>query len=236
MRAQFAKLGWQKVVAFQTRNPMHRAHFELTHRAAKEYEANLLVHPVVGMTKPGDVDHYTRVRCYQKILDRYPRNTAMLSLLPLAMRMGGPREAVLHAIIRKNYGCTHLIVGRDHAGPGNDSNGEPFYDPYGAQELMTKHQEELGIEMVPFKLMVFVEGEGHVLPDRRGPRGHPHAQHLRHRAACPSRRRPRSAGVVHLPGRRRRAAPHPPAARSPGLHRLLSPACRAPASRRSPTC
>jgi len=171
MRKNMAKLGWQKIVAFQTRNPMHRAHFELTHRAAKEHEANLLVHPVVGMTKPGDVDHHTRVRCYQKILDRYPRNTAMLSLLPLAMRMAGPREAVLHAIIRKNYGCTHLIVGRDHAGPGNDSNGEPFYDPYGAQELMLEHQEELGIEMVPFKLMVYVEEKSTYFPIDEVPEG-----------------------------------------------------------------
>ena len=125
LRREFGKLGWTKVVAFQTRNPMHRAHQELTLRASKEVEANLLIHPVVGMTKPGDVDHYTRVRCYQALLHRYPRKTAMLSLLPLAMRMGGPREAVWHAIIRKNHGCTHLIVGRDHAGPGSDSSGKP---------------------------------------------------------------------------------------------------------------
>ena len=116
------------------------------------------------MTKPGDVDHYTRVRCYQSVLDRYPTNTAMLSLLPLAMRMGGPREALLHAIIRKNYGCTHFIVGRDHAGPGNDSKGEPFYDPYGAQELMLEHQDELGIEMVPFKMVVYVADQDAYLP------------------------------------------------------------------------
>ncbi|HEY2825589.1 MAG TPA: sulfate adenylyltransferase, partial [Gemmatimonadales bacterium] len=136
LRAEFKKLGWRKVVAFQTRNPMHRAHQELTLRAAKEVEASLLVHPVVGMTKPGDVDHYTRVRCYQALLPSYPKGTAMLSLLPLAMRMGGPREAVWHALIRKNYGCTHFIVGRDHAGPGKDSAGKPFYGPYDAQELL----------------------------------------------------------------------------------------------------
>ena len=157
LRAEFAKLGWTKVVAFQTRNPMHRAHQELTLRAAKEVEANLLIHPVVGMTKPGDVDHYTRVRCYQALLHRYPRKTAMLSLLPLAMRMAGPREAVWHAIIRKNHGCTHLIVGRDHAGPGSDSSGNAFYGPYDAQELLQKHEAELGVAMVPFKLMVYVE-------------------------------------------------------------------------------
>ena len=159
LRSEFAKLGWTKVVAFQTRNPMHRAHQELTLRAAKEIEANLLIHPVVGMTKPGDVDHYTRVRCYQALLHRYPRKTAMLSLLPLAMRMAGPREAVWHAIIRKNHGCTHLIVGRDHAGPGNDSSGQAFYGPYDAQELLQQHEAELGVAMVPFKLMVYVQDQ-----------------------------------------------------------------------------
>jgi len=164
LRAEFTKLGWTKVVAFQTRNPMHRAHQELTLRAAKEVEANLLIHPVVGLTKPGDVDHYTRVRCYQALLHRYPRKTAQLSLLPLAMRMAGPREAAWHAIIRKNYGCTHLIVGRDHAGPGNDSSGSPFYGPYEAQELLRQHQAELGITMVPFKMMVYVEELDSYLP------------------------------------------------------------------------
>ena len=171
LRAAFTKLGWTKVVAFQTRNPMHRAHQELTLRAAKEVEANLLIHPVVGMTKPGDVDHYTRVRCYQAVLPRYPQNTAMLSLLPLAMRMGGPREAVWHAIIRKNHGCTHLIVGRDHAGPGTDSAGNAFYGPYDAQELLSQHEAEIGVEMVPFKLMVFVEDTDSYSPIDEVPEG-----------------------------------------------------------------
>ena len=171
LRAEFSKLGWTKVVAFQTRNPMHRAHQELTLRAAKEIEANLLIHPVVGMTKSGDVDHYTRVRCYQALLHRYPRKTAMLSLLPLAMRMGGPREAVWHAIIRKNYGCTHLIVGRDHAGPGSDSSGKPFYGPYDAQELLQQHEAELGVAMVPFKLMVYVEDQDTYAPVDEIPEG-----------------------------------------------------------------
>jgi sulfate adenylyltransferase len=157
MRAQFRKLGWRKVVAFQTRNPLHRAHQELTFRAAREAEANLLIHPVVGLTKPGDVDHYTRVRCYEHVLKQYPEQTTSLSLLNLAMRMAGPREAVWHAIIRKNYGCTHFIVGRDHAGPGNDSTGKPFYGPYDAQELMRKYEKELDISMVPFQEMVYVE-------------------------------------------------------------------------------
>ena len=164
LRGDFARLGWRKIVAFQTRNPMHRAHQELTLRAAKEVEANLLIHPVVGMTKPGDVDHFTRVRCYQALMDTYPRFTAKLSLLNLAMRMGGPREALLHAIIRKNHGCTHLIVGRDHAGPGADLTGTPFYGPYDAQETMREHEEELGVEMVPFRLMVYLEDEDTFVP------------------------------------------------------------------------
>jgi len=157
VRDRFTKMGWDKVVAFQTRNPMHRAHVELTLKAANEIGANVLIHPVVGLTKPGDVNHYTRVRCYEQVMDKYPKGTALLSLLPLAMRMGGPREALWHAIIRKNYGCTHLIVGRDHAGPGLDSNGEPFYGPYDAQDILREHQAELGITMVPFKMMVYVE-------------------------------------------------------------------------------
>ncbi len=157
LRAHFRKLGWRKIVAFQTRNPLHRAHQELTFRAAREVEANLLIQPVVGLTKPGDVDHYTRVRCYEHDLEQYPEQPTTLSLLNLAMRMAGPREAIWHAIIRKNYGCTHFIVGRDHAGPGKNSKGEPFYGPYEAQELMRDFAGELDISMVPFREMVFVE-------------------------------------------------------------------------------
>ncbi len=171
LRARFAALGWRRVVAFQTRNPLHRAHVELTFRAASQLEADLLIHPVVGMTKPGDVDHYTRVRCYRAALRHYPPNTAMLSLLPLAMRMGGPREAIWHAIIRKNYGCTHLIVGRDHAGPGKDSTGKPFYGPYEAQELIQKHEAELGIKAVPFKAMLYVEDLDRYVPEDEVPPG-----------------------------------------------------------------
>ena len=171
LRERFASMGWRRVVAFQTRNPMHRAHQELTFRAARQLEANLLIHPVVGMTKPGDVDHYTRVRCYQALLKHYPRNTAMLSLLPLAMRMGGPREAVWHAIIRRNYGCSHLIVGRDHAGPGCDSNGRPFYGSYDAQGLLEQHQHEIGIKMVPFKMMVYLADRDAYVPVDEVPDG-----------------------------------------------------------------
>jgi len=171
LREEFTGLGWRRVVAFQTRNPMHRAHHELTLRAARQVEANLLIHPVVGMTKPGDLDHYTRVRCYQAISANYPRDKAKLSLLPLAMRMGGPREAVWHAIIRRNYGCTHLIVGRDHAGPGADSTGKPFYGPYDAQQLLQKHEGELGVTMVPFQMMVYVEERDTYFPEDEVPAG-----------------------------------------------------------------
>ncbi|QXD14339.1 bifunctional sulfate adenylyltransferase/adenylylsulfate kinase [Rhodocaloribacter litoris] len=164
MRALFEEKGWDRVVAFQTRNPMHRAHKELTDRAAEEIGGHLLIHPVVGMTKPGDIDYYTRVRCYRELLKYYPEGRATISLLPLAMRMGGPREAVWHAIIRKNYGCTHLIVGRDHAGPGKDRDGTPFYGPYDAQELILKHSEELGIGVVDFKLMVYVPSKDTYMP------------------------------------------------------------------------
>ena len=165
VRAEFARVGWRRVVAFQTRNPMHRAHVELAFRAAKQVEANLLIHPVVGMTKPGDVDYYTRVRCYQLLLSKFPQATAKLSLLPLAMRMGGPREAIWHALIRKNHGCSHFIVGRDHAGPGKDSNGKPFYGPYEAQEVFKKHEGDIGVTMVPFNMMVYLEDQDKYVPD-----------------------------------------------------------------------
>jgi sulfate adenylyltransferase len=171
LRQEFVRLGWRRVVAFQTRNPMHRAHQELTLRAAKDLEANLLIHPVVGMTKPGDVDHYTRVRCYEALLPHYPQNTVKLSLLPLAMRMAGPREAIWHAIIRKNHGCTHLIVGRDHAGPGRDSSGKEFYDPYAAQDLLRQYESELGVGMVPFRMMVYVEDEDNYMPENEVSKG-----------------------------------------------------------------
>ncbi|MGA1269133.1 MAG: bifunctional sulfate adenylyltransferase/adenylylsulfate kinase [Gemmobacter sp.] len=157
LRAHFRKLGWRRVIAFQTRNPLHRAHQELTFRAAREAQANLLIHPVVGMTKPGDVDHFTRVRCYEAVLDQYPAATTHLSLLNLAMRMAGPREALWHGIIRRNHGCTHMIIGRDHAGPGKNAQSADFYGPYDAQELFRAHEAEIGIEMVDFRQMVYVQ-------------------------------------------------------------------------------
>jgi len=171
LRAHFIRLGWRRIVAFQTRNPMHRAHVELTFRAAKQVEASLLIHPSVGMTKPGDVDYFTRVRCYQLLVGKYPQGTAELALLPLAMRMGGPREAIWHALIRKNHGCSHLIVGRDHAGPGKNSDGKPFYGPYEAQELFKKHEAEIGVGMVPFQMMVYLEDQDKYFPQDEVPKG-----------------------------------------------------------------
>ncbi|MEO1276865.1 MAG: bifunctional sulfate adenylyltransferase/adenylylsulfate kinase, partial [Pseudomonadota bacterium] len=171
LRSYFRKLGWRRVIAFQTRNPLHRAHQELTFRAAKEARANLLIHPIVGMTKPGDIDHFTRVRCYEAVLDKYPASTTHLSLLNLAMRMAGPREAVWHGLIRRNHGCTHFIVGRDHAGPGKNSEGQDFYGPYDAQEMFQQYQDEIGIEMVPFKQMVWVEERGEYMPADEVPEG-----------------------------------------------------------------
>tara|TARA_B100000676_G_scaffold244324_1_gene246413 strand:- start:207 stop:1919 length:1713 start_codon:yes stop_codon:yes gene_type:complete len=153
VRQFFEDNNWDKVVAFQTRNPMHRAHKEIMQRAAEEIGGKAFLHPVVGMTKQGDVDYFTRVRCYQKIIKKFPENSTLLGLLPLSMRMAGPREALWHAIIRKNYGCTHFIIGRDHAGPGNDKDGNPFYGPYDAQELVKSFESELDIRMIMFKMV-----------------------------------------------------------------------------------
>ena len=159
-RSGLEEMGWRNVVAFQTRNPLHRVHEELTKRAADSVDGSLLIHPVVGMTKPGDVDHYTRVRGYRALTQRYYQpDRVLLSLLPLAMRMAGPREALWHALIRRNHGANHLIVGRDHAGPGVDSKGEPFYGPYDAQELVELYSEEVGVGVIPFKEFVYLPDE-----------------------------------------------------------------------------
>jgi sulfate adenylyltransferase len=170
-RREFARRGWEYVVAFQTRNPMHRAHQALTLRAIRETGAHLMIHPVVGITKPGDVDPYTRVRCYQALLPTYPEGSALLSLLPLAMRMGGPREALWHAIIRMNYGATHFIVGRDHAGPGPGADGRPFYHPYDAQRLLRRYAPELGITILPYQRMVYLADEDAYVQEDEAPPG-----------------------------------------------------------------
>jgi len=160
VRSALKSLGYANVVAFQTRNPIHRAHEELTKRASQQIGGALLIHPVVGLTKPGDIDHFTRVRSYRLLVELYYRERrTLLSLLPLAMRMAGPREAVWHAIIRRNYGANHFIVGRDHAGPGMDSKGHPFYGPYDAQELLQECEDEVGVKMVPFKELVYLPNE-----------------------------------------------------------------------------
>ena len=156
-RERLAALGHQNVVAFQTRNPLHRAHEEITKRAVDQIDGTLLLHPVVGLTKPGDVDHYTRVRTYQTLATRYySPDRILLSLLPLAMRLAGPREALWHAIIRRNYGASHMIIGRDHASPGVDSNGKPFYQPYAAQELAQEFSGEIGVRILAFNEFVYL--------------------------------------------------------------------------------
>lgn len=172
VRARLEKMGYSKVVAFQTRNPLHRIHEELTKRAADEVDGALLIHPVVGMTRPGDVDHYTRVRTYRALVDNYyDSQRTLLSLLPLAMRMGGPREALWHAIIRRNHGATHLIIGRDHAGPGNDSQGRPFYGPYEAQALVAQYAHEVGVQPVEFKELVYLPDEARYEENTKVPEG-----------------------------------------------------------------
>ena len=172
VRSTVQALDHTDVVAFQTRNPIHRAHEELTKRAAAQVGGALLIHPVVGMTKPGDVDHYTRVRAYKALVERYyDKRTTVLSLLPLAMRMAGPREAVWHAIIRRNYGANHFIVGRDHAGPGVDSSGHPFYGPYDAQNLLQRFELEVGVKMIPFREIVYLPDEARFEEQHRVPRG-----------------------------------------------------------------
>jgi sulfate adenylyltransferase len=172
VRALLEGMGNDNVVAFQTRNPLHRIHEELTKRAAAQVKGSLLIHPVVGMTKPGDVDHFTRTRTYKALVDNYySKDSTLLSLLPLAMRMAGPKEALLHAIVRRNHGVNHFIVGRDHAGPGNDSTGKPFYGPYDAQTLMTQHEAELGVKMVPFEMLVYLPDEDRYVEEKDVPKG-----------------------------------------------------------------
>jgi sulfate adenylyltransferase len=164
-RSILEKMGNRNVVAFQTRNPMHRVHEELTKMAANKVGGSLLIHPVVGLTKPGDVDHFTRVRVYRALVENYySEENTLLSLLPLAMRMAGPREALWHAIIRRNYGANHFIVGRDHAGPGKDSSGNPFYGPYEAQQMLQQYEDEVDVKMIPFLWMVYLPDEKKYVP------------------------------------------------------------------------
>lgn len=160
LRAKFKGMGWDKIIAFQTRNPIHKAHVIMMKRLMAKAQANIVIHTAVGKTKPGDIDHYCRVRCYEKILPRFPKGSIEISLLPLGMRMAGPREALWHAIIRQNYGFTHFIVGRDHAGPGQSGSGSLFYKPLEAQELVSGFQDELNITILKAPFLRYVEGRG----------------------------------------------------------------------------
>jgi sulfate adenylyltransferase len=160
VREELEKLGFPNVVVFQTRNPMHRSHEELTKRAMNIVNGALLLHPTIGVTRPGDVDYYTRVRCIQSLVDNhYDQSRVVFSIFPLAMRLAGPREALWHMIVRRNYGANHFIIGRDHASPGKDSMGKPFYEPYAAQELTAEHQDELGMKTLPFHEFVYLKDE-----------------------------------------------------------------------------
>ena len=159
VRQQFGKLGWKRVVGFQTRQPIHRPQFELTIQAMKKAKANLLMLPIAGIPRPGDFDHYTRMRCYQKVAAHYPPDSYLLNLLPLSIRMAGPRDAVLHMIIGKNYGCTHFVIGHNHSSPGKNSEGQPFYDPSQVAELVRETGKEIGIEPVFFQEMVYLPFE-----------------------------------------------------------------------------
>ena len=159
IRNIYRKLGWQRVVGFQTRNPIQRPQFEMTVAAMRQARAKLLLLPVTGMTKPGDFDHYTRVRCYRAVTRHYPPDSFMLNLLPLSMRLSGPKDALLHTIIAKNYGCTHFIIGRDHASPGTDAGGNPFYKRDAAQRLTEEYSREVGMTIVPFEELVYLPFE-----------------------------------------------------------------------------
>jgi len=171
-REALRSIGRVNVVAFQTRNPLHRVHEELTKQATEKVDGMLLLHPVVGLTKPGDVDHFTRVRTYRTLASQYyDRDRILLALLPLAMRLAGPREALWHALIRRNYGANYLIVGRDHASPGKDSKGNPFYGPYDAQELVEHHSGELGVKLVTFQNMVYLPDEEKYVEVSKVPKG-----------------------------------------------------------------
>ena len=171
VRSIYNKLGWQRVVGFQTRNPIQRLQFEMTIRAMRQAKANLLLLPIAGMTKPGDFDHYTRVRCYRAVTRHYPPDSFVLNLLPLSMRLAGPRDALLHMIIAKNYGCTHFIVGRDHASPGSDAGGNPFYESHAARKLAEEYSQEIGVIVVPFEELVYLPFEDEYRPADQVPEG-----------------------------------------------------------------
>ncbi|MCP4576654.1 MAG: adenylyl-sulfate kinase, partial [Deltaproteobacteria bacterium] len=171
LRALFKKLGWRRIVGFHTRNPLHRAQLEMTLRAMGEAKAGLLLHPVAEQVRQGEIDYFTRVHCYLDVAGYYPPNMMLLSLLPLSMRMAGPREGLWHAIVRRNYGCTHFIVGRGHADPGMGEDGKLWYEPDGAREFTNRYAKEIGIKVVSFDEMVYWEEEDVYVPQSEAPAG-----------------------------------------------------------------
>ncbi|MBC8432210.1 MAG: bifunctional sulfate adenylyltransferase/adenylylsulfate kinase [Desulfobacterales bacterium] len=212
VRSIYHKLGWQRVVGFQTRNPIQRLQFEMTIRAMRQAKTNLLLLPITGMTKPGDFDHYTRVRCYRAVTRHYPPDSFVLNLLPLSMRLAGPRDALLHMIIAKNYGCTHLIVGRDHASPGSDANGKPFYESHAARELAEEYSQEIGVTVVPFQELVYLPFEDEYRPANQVPEGTQtisfSSSHIRDRIRA-GRRIPEWATFPEVIAELRKAYPSP---------------------------
>ena len=212
VRSIYNKLGWQRVVGFQTRNPIQRLHFEMTIRAMRQAKTNLLLLPITGMTKPGDFDHYTRVRCYRAVTRHYPPDSFVLNLLPLSMRLAGPRDALLHMIIAKNYGCTHLIVGRDHASPGSDAGGKPFYESHAARKLAEEYSQEIGLTVVPFEELVYLPFEDEYRPADQVPEGTQtisfSSSHIRDRIRA-GRRIPEWATFPEVIAELRKAYPSP---------------------------
>jgi sulfate adenylyltransferase len=212
VRSIYNKLGWQRVVGFQTRNPIQRLQFEMTIRAMRQAKTNLLLLPITGMTKPGDFDHYTRVRCYRAVTRHYPPDSFVLNLLPLSMRLSGPRDALLHMIIAKNYGCTHLIVGRDHASPGSDAGGKPFYESHAARKLAEEYSQEIGVTVVPFEELVYLPFEDEYRPADQVPEGTQKisfsSSHIRDRIRA-GRRIPEWATFPEVIAELRKAYPSP---------------------------
>jgi sulfate adenylyltransferase len=163
-RAFFQRMGWRRIMAFDTYKPLHNAHKEMALLAARRNKVNIFMHPIVGLTHPGDIDHYARVRCFEAIIKTFPADSVILGLLPLAMRMAGPKEALWHAIIRKNYGCTHFMVAPDHADPFTSSTRERFYTRGAAQQYVAEHEQTTGITMVEFKKMAYLPARAQYLP------------------------------------------------------------------------
>ncbi len=211
-RSVYQKLKWQRVVGFQTRNPIQRLQFEMTVKAMRQAKANLLLLPVTGMTKPGDFDHYTRVRCYRAVTRHYPPDSFVLNLLPLSMRLAGPREALLHTIIAKNYGCTHFIVGRDHASSGTDAAGNSFYDSVAAQRMSQEYSKEVGVTIIPFEELVYLPFEDEFRSSDQIPEGEQYisfsSSHIRERIRT-GRRIPEWATFAEVVAELKKAYPSP---------------------------